>query len=742
MKNLSATLNPEQLSAVVEKDGYILVLAGAGSGKTRVLTARVEHLVEQGVSPYNILAITFTNKAAAEMQSRITNALEGNSKVWTSTFHSFCARILRMEAEWLGYNKSFSIYTDVDSERVVKRIIKNRTDIDAKQLSVFMWHISRAKNAGLCPDDYYQETKNDFVDADEIRNIYSTYERELKSSNALDFDDLLWKTVILFEKFPEVLKKYQSRFLYINVDEFQDTNMLQFKLVKMLSDLNHNLFVVGDEDQSIYSWRGAMISNILEYSETFKGAKVYKLEQNYRSTPEILTVANNVIGHNRQRNAKKLWTSSHEGHAVTYFEAYNEREEADFVARNIARLVSMGENYRDFAVLVRANSLTRIFEENFNLYGIPYRIFGGFKFFERKEIKDLLSYIRLAINPKDNESFLRSVSFPKRGLGEVALSQLMNLTSENAQDFYSALCLVEDSSFTSSTKSKFLAFKDIIDQMVEQKTQQKPEDFVQFVLDISGIRNVLSGGNDDDKNRLENMEELVSAVAAFQKDNPEASIDDFMQSVALVADTDEMDDENYVTIATVHAVKGLEFENIFSIGLEDGIFPTKRAVDSGDIEEERRLMYVALTRARSKLYVSWARSRYRFSSVESFPRSRFVDEMKGERSKIDKQSGYSECAPIYDMKFGEGRSNFASKSQRMSAQMQKNSAKNTGKDSNVDYDAFNKDVVVDHTKFGRGLIISVQGEDEDKICSIAFQGLGVKKFALAVAIKSLSIVKD
>ncbi|HKL94425.1 MAG TPA: UvrD-helicase domain-containing protein [Clostridia bacterium] len=742
MNNLSKKLNPEQLSAVVEKDGYILVLAGAGSGKTRVLTERIAHLVGEGVSPYNILAITFTNKAAAEMQLRISNVLSGDSRVWTSTFHSFCARILRVEAEWLGYNKNFSIYTEVESERVVKRILKTLPSIDPKQLNTFMWHISRAKNAAMDANEYYQEIKNEFVDADDIRTIYANYEKELKASNALDFDDLLWKAVVLFENFPEVLKKYQTRFEYINVDEFQDTNMLQFKLVKLLSDLHHNLFVVGDEDQSIYSWRGALISNILEFPDVFKDAKVFKLEQNYRSTPEILKTANNVIGHNRERNAKKLWTSEGSGNSVTYFEAYNEREEADFVARNIARFVSMGEKYSDFAILVRANSLTRIFEENFNLYGIPYKMFGGFKFFERKEIKDLLAYIRLAVNPKDNESFLRAISYPKRGLGDVALSQLEELTNDGAVDLYTALSSVSNSLLSSTTKSKYLLFKDCIDKMIEQKSKLAPQEFVMEVLEISGLRNVLSSGNDDDKNRLENMEELVTAVAGFEKDNPQSTIDDFLQSVALVSDSDDMNDDNYVTIATVHAVKGLEFENVFVIGLEDGIFPTKRALDSGEIEEERRLVYVAITRARKKLFVTWARSRFRFNAVESYPRSRFIDEMKGERTKSGIRSEYSESDQIYDMKFGEGRINFASKSERMSAQMAKNTAKNTKKVQNYDFDAFEKDTIVEHNKFGRGMIISTSGEGEDKICAIAFQGLGVKKFALAIAIKSLTIVDE
>lgn len=725
-------LNEEQKKAVLQKDGYILVLAGAGSGKTRVLTARVAHLIEQGVSPYNILAITFTNKAASEMKERISNIVY-NADVWTSTFHSFCAKILRMEIDALGYSKAFTIYTEVEATRTIKRIFKNKfPNLDPKIVPTYRWHISRAKNVGMSPEDYYAETKRDFNEAESVFQVFRSYQSELKNSNALDFDDLLCKTVELFEKFPEVLEKYQNRFQYINVDEFQDTNYLQFELVDMLSKKHKNLFVVGDEDQSIYSWRGAMISNILDFGKTYPTANVFKLEQNYRSTPQILDMSNRVIANNKERNTKKLWTDNPNGYEVGFYEAYSERDEAEYVVRTIKRICSDDINYRDCAVLVRQNALTRVFEENFNMYSIPYKIFGGFRFFERKEIKDLLSYLNFAINPQNNDAFLRAVSYPKRGIGEMALNQLLALTDEYHRDLFYALQQVENSSMSKAVKTKFLAFKSMLDSMIEQSTEMKGDKFIDYVLEISGLRNFLSNGKDEDKNRLENMEELKSAYVAFEKDNPKATIAEFLESVALVADTDEMDDGNYVTIATVHAVKGLEFDNVFVVGLEDGIFPTKRSVDSCEIEEERRLMYVALTRARKKLTVSWAKSRFRFGRTEYMPMSRFINEMKGEKRRTPTVNNNESSNQVYTMKFGVGKSSALDTKPTQTTKKASN--------SNVNFDKFALNKTVKHKKYGLGKIVSVSGVGEDKVCGIAFDGLGIKKFKLLIAINSLSIV--
>ena len=729
------TLNPQQAKAVNDTEGAILVIAGAGSGKTRVLTARICRLIEKGVSPYNILAITFTNKAAAEMKERIQKAI-GDASVWTSTFHSMCARILREYGARLGYDRDFTIYTEQESSRLVKRILADNPSLDPKKFGEYLWHISRAKTLSLSPSDYYQEIKNDYTNANEIVQVYKRYDEELKRCNCMDFDDLLLKTVQLFEENPDVLQMYRDRFLYIHVDEFQDTNALQYKLVKMLAGGSGNLFVVGDEDQSIYSWRGAEIRNILDFSKDFAGAKVYKLEQNYRSTTSILRAANNVIKYNSNRNEKTLWSDIKDDNSVEYYEAYSDREEASQVARAINLLVRHGGTYSGIAVLVRANSLTRQFEEEFNLHGIPYKVFGGFRFFERKEIKDTLAYVRIALNPSDNDSILRVINYPKRGIGNSSVTELQNLATVRGETLFSVL--LNPDGLSAVSQKKFAPFTEIALDLVKNVKDMRPKEFMQYVIRRSGIEDSLAASKDsEDVNRLENIQELVGAVGEFIEDNPELGISDFMQSVALVSDTDDMDGENYVTIATVHAVKGLEFDSVFIVGLEDGIFPTQRAIDSGDIEEERRLMYVAITRARKKLFVPNARSRYRFGRVENLPKSRFVAEMSGMRQSVRvANSDYPSRSFNADNRIKLGANN-------MQSQNFKNRFSNipaAPKASDEDYDKFKKDVVVQHSKFGKGVIIMTSGDGEDKIASIAFQGLGVKRFSLAIAAPSLKII--
>lgn len=741
------SLNPQQAKAINDLNGAILVIAGAGSGKTRVLTARICRLIESGVSPYNILAITFTNKAAGEMKERIINAIENmdesvkrdtvrGASVWTSTFHSMCARILREHGDRLGYGADFTIYTEQESSRLVKRIVADNPSLDQKKCNEYLWHISRAKTLSLDPDDYYREIRNDIANADDVVFTYRRYEEELKRCNCMDFDDLLLKTVQLFEENPDVLKRYRDRFLYIHVDEFQDTNALQYKLVKLLAGDRANLFAVGDEDQSIYSWRGAEIRNILDFSKDFKGAKVYKLEQNYRSTTSILRVANNVIKHNSNRNEKTLWSDIKEEDSVEYYEAYSDREEAGQVARAINLLVRHGASYGGIAVLVRANSLTRQFEEEFNLHGIPYKVFGGFRFFERKEIKDTLAYVRVALNPSDNDSILRVLNYPKRGIGVSSVAELENLATSRNQTLF--MTLINPDGLSLATQKKFAPFTEIALDLVKNVKEMRPVEFMQYLIRRSGIEDALANSKEiDDANRLENIKALIDAVKQFNDDNPDMGISEFMQSVALVSDTDDMDGENYVTVATVHAVKGLEFDNVFIVGLEDGIFPTQRAIDSGDIEEERRLMYVAITRARRKLFALNARSRYRFGRVENLPKSRFISEMTGTRSTVRiANSDYAKGSYAQSGRIKLGANN-------MQSQNFKNRFSNvpvSAKSEDIDYDKFTKDVIVEHTKFGKGLIIMTSGDGEDKIASIAFQGLGVKRFSLAIAAPSLKII--
>ncbi len=738
--NMEFKLNEAQRKAVYDTEGAILVIAGAGSGKTRVLTARICHLIETGVSPYSILAITFTNKAANEMKERIERAI-GSASVWTSTFHSMCARMLRFDADKLGYSKDFTIYTEQESGRLVKRIVQDYPAADPKKQGEYLWHISRAKTLSLSPAQYFEEIKTDLADANVIAQIYMRYEEELKRCNCLDFDDLLLKTVELFEKFPDVLGKYHDRFKYIHVDEFQDTNAIQYRLVKMLARGSGNLFVVGDEDQSIYSWRGAEIRNILDFSKDFKGAKVYKLEQNYRSTTSILKAANNVIKHNSNRNEKTLWSEISDDNSVEYYEAYSDRDEAAQVARAINALVSEGGSYRGIAVLVRANSLTRQFEEEFNLHGIPYKVFGGFRFFERKEIKDALAYVRLAINPSDNDSVLRVVNYPKRGIGASSVQELQSYAGANGTTLFAAL--LEPDGLSLNAQKKLAPFTEIAQDIIKAVGEMEPVEFMQFVLRRSGIESALSSSGDvEDANRFENIRELVTAVEQFKQDNPSAGISDFMQSVALVSDTDEMGDDNYVSLATVHAVKGLEFDSVFIVGMEEGLFPTQRAIIAGDLEEERRLMYVAITRARKKLFVFNARSRYRFGKTEYYPKSRFIGEMTGSRQSVRlANSDYksSSFAGESNARIKLGANNLDSQSfkARFSAP-----DKSVAKSADVDFDKFRKNTVVEHNKFGKGVIVMTSGDGEDKIASIAFKGLGVKRFSLAIAAPSLKIIGD
>lgn len=743
--NTNFKLNKQQQLAVDAVDGPILVIAGAGSGKTRVLTARICHLIEIGINPYNILAITFTNKAANEMKERIERQL-GYSDVWTSTFHSMCARILRMDCERIGYSKDFTIYTDLESERVVKRILQDYPQADPKNKGDYLWHISRAKTLALSPDDYYDAIKDSDSDAYNVAEVYRRYETELKKCNCLDFDDLLLKTVLLFSTCPDVLEKYQNRFHYINVDEFQDTNKLQYDIVKMLSKKHGNLFVVGDEDQSIYSWRGAEIRNILDFPKDFKGAKVFKLEQNYRSTTSILKAANNVIKNNSNRNEKTLWSEINQDDSIEYYEAYNDRDEATRVARAIDTLHRKGAPYSEMAILVRANSVTRGFEEEFNLHGIPYKVFGGFRFYERKEIKDALAYVRIAINPSDNDSILRVVNYPKRGIGNTAVAELQNVAKDTNSTLFQVL--INPGLLSSATAKKLAPFTEIATELVKMQKQMSAVEFVQFAIRRSGLESSLAqSGDPEDSNRLENIEELVGAVQQFSQDNENATISDFMQSVALVSDTDSMNSDDYVTIATVHAVKGLEFDNVFIVALEEGIFPTQRAIYSGDIEEERRLMYVAITRARKRLFVLNARQRYRFGKSEPMTQSRFVSEMSGfKQSMRFSNSNYTQSSfkPENRIKLGVNNPQTAAFKTKLSNGFDKSSMQGASapKKSDIDYDKFAKGVVVEHSKFGKGLIIQTDGDGEDKIAAIAFKGLGVKRFTLAIAAPNLKIIED
>lgn len=725
-------LNEEQRRAVVDTEGALLVLAGAGSGKTRVLTTRVAYLVKNmNVDPYNILAITFTNKAAGEMKQRVANMLGESCEVWISTFHSMCAQILFRECERIGYGKNFSIYAEAECARVLKRIMKSPSDADneknAKLFDTYYGHIKRIKSFNRDPKEYAEACIGESKIKKETLRLFDLYQAELKNNNAMDFDDLLINTVKLFDENPDVLERYQRRFRYIHVDEFQDTNKIQYRLVRQLAKGYGNIFVVGDEDQSIYGWRGAEISNILDFKKDFPDAKVYKLEQNYRSTAHILNAANRVIANNKKRFDKVLKTTKEGGKRVEVFNAYNDREEVDYVMRNINDLVTLaGYNYGDIAILMRANSLSRQFEEALTLYNMPYRVYGGIRFYERKEIKELLCYLRIAINPFDNESAARIINVPRRGIGDTTVQKLIECAGANGTHLFDVVKNIENvDGLNAGTKQKIAGFRNLWLSLIDAAGKSDAVAFSEYVLKASGLFDMYKA-DEAEPDRVENLKEFVSAVNLFRKDNPGKTIEDFLRMVALISDADEIDDSNSVTLATIHAVKGLEFPVVFIVALEENIFPSSHAVIESDdnIEEERRLMYVAITRAKERLYVSSARCRFRFNQRQNNLRSRFVQELIGNVPAKTPQTPQS-----------EQKSTFKPAYTGAAAAKPASPAANA-----VDVSEYTVGRKVEHSKFGTGVIVSVSGSGNETIAGIEFENLGIKKFVVALAAKNMRLL--
>jgi len=594
MKNFDLNdLNTEQRLALQETEGPILVTAGAGSGKTRLLTYRIAHLIrDKYVSPYNILAITFTNKATKEMQSRLENMVEDSDKIWVSTFHALCCKILRRnivafqnkvnlkrETEYRkGFDSNFSIYSDSDKDKILKDVFAKNNVTDESIMKNAVWHISNAKNKNLTPFEYqkeYMETE----DIDTYAKIYNTYQIELENNNALDFDDLLTKTYELFKMCPEVLSYYQNKFQYIHIDEFQDTNTVQYQIVSLLAQKHKNIFAVGDEDQCIYGWRGANISNILDFKKDFPECKTFKLEQNYRSTKNILNTANTLIKHNTIRNPKSLWTENIDGVRVEYNSLGTESDEAEFVARSIYNLVrESGYKYGDVAVLMRLNALTRSFEEKFLNYNIPHRVFGGFKFFERQEIKAILAYLRLLVNPQDSAALLRIVNFPKRGIGDASLEELNKQAKYYSVGLMTLILNEEDEFFLAdNVANKFDVFKSLYLDLKENMNKLPATDFIRYMLSKVDFKKAYGSGSEEDLSKLMNIDSFVSAVDEYFEQNPSSTLEEYLQSVTLASDIDSYDEaNNAVTLATVHSVKGLEFKVVFVVGLEDKIFPLIR----------------------------------------------------------------------------------------------------------------------------------------------------------------------
>ena len=770
------TLNPMQKEAVLHTEGPLLILAGAGSGKTRVLTHRVAYLIdEKQVNPWNILAITFTNKAAGEMRERVDQLVGfGAESIWVSTFHSTCVRILRRHIEYLGYNTNFSIYDSDDQKTLMKQVFK-AMDVDTKQFKErsVLGTISSAKDKLIGPDEFLLNAGQDFRQRG-IGEIYKEYQKRLRKNNALDFDDLIVKTVELFQNNSEILNYYQERFKYIMVDEYQDTNLAQFKLISLLASKYRNLCVVGDDDQSIYRFRGADIGNILSFEETFPGAKVIKLEQNYRSTQNILNAANGVIRHNRGRKDKTLWTANGEGELIRFKQFVTAREEADFVAREIRDSVYA---YQDQAVLYRTNAQSRLLEERCIFYNVPYRLVGGVNFYQRKEIKDILAYLKTIANGVDDLSVLRIINVPKRGIGATTMGKVTIFASEHGMSLYDALREARQIPGIGKAAEKIGTF---IGQMESFRARAQSEDYtiqdlIEGIMDETGYQQDLEAeGEVESQARLENIEELVNKAVSYEEDSEHSTLDEFLEQVALVADIDNMDEsENRVTLMTLHSAKGLEFPKVYLVGLEDGLFPSMMSINSDDktdMEEERRLCYVGITRAKNELVITSARQRMVNGETRYCKPSRFLEEVPGElleeerlepvlgsfgsrnngdgaggfgRSGISGEAGlpWNQPAPrnTRTSTFGKGYNAYASgASQPLSGLGAGSPAGNPGfgkaftvqKAASLDYGEGDR---VRHIKFGEGTVKSIRDGGKDYEVTVVFDGAGQKKMFASFA---------
>ena len=665
IQQITKQLNPEQQKAVLSTDGPVLILAGAGSGKTRVLVHRIAWLLDGiGVSPAQILAITFTNKAADEMRRRVDDMIGfGSEQIHVSTFHSLCVRILRREAELLGYTRYFSIYDTDDQKTLMKNLMKEK-NIDTSRFNAkgILNRISSAKNELITPEKFSLLNK-DFY-GERVSMLYSAYQEKLRGSNAMDFDDLIMKTVEVFEAYPDVLNIYQERFRYIMVDEYQDTNTAQFRLVSMLAAKYRNLCVVGDDDQSIYKFRGANIRNILDFEKVFPSAEVIRLEQNYRSTKQILNTANEVIRHNHGRKDKKLWTDNGNGDKVRLRRFANGFEEAEYVCGEIRSQVRSGKrSYRDFAVLYRTNAQSRMFEEKCLLANIPYRIVGGINFYSRKEIKDLLAYLKTIDNGYDDLMAERIINIPKRGIGPGTLAKLRDYAEAGGISLFEAACAAaEVPGLGSGPSKKVTGFTDFIGVLRAYAETGSVSGILKKVIEMTGyVEELKKEGTDESKGRIENIDELISKAVQYEQHTEQPSLSGFLEDVALIADIDSVEDsDDRILLMTLHSAKGLEFPCVFMTGMEDGLFPSSMSISADDpedeIEEERRLAYVGITRAKEELTFTCAKERMVRGDIVSSPLSRFIREIP--REMVD--AGFENESPSARSRFGaaEKRSGF------------------------------------------------------------------------------------
>ena len=749
-------LNEPQREAVYHTDGPLLILAGAGSGKTRVLTHRIAYLIEErNVNPWNILAITFTNKAAGEMRERVDSLVGfGSESIWVSTFHSMCVRILRRFIDRLGYDNRFTIYDTDDQKTLMKEVCK-KVAIDTKVFKErsLMSAISSAKNELILPDEFELNVGGDFAKL-KIAKVYREYEAQLKANNALDFDDLLVKTVQLLQTQPDVLENYQERFRYIMVDEYQDTNTVQFQLVRLLAGKYRNLCVVGDDDQSIYKFRGANIRNILDFEHEFSDACVIKLEQNYRSTGNILNAANRVIANNKGRKEKTLWTANGEGELVHLRQFDTGYDEADFIAEDIKKEVRAGASYNDHAVLYRTNAQSRLLEEKFVAMNVPYKIVGGVNFYARREIKDLLAYLKTIDNGMDDIAVRRIINVPKRGIGLTTINRIQESAAERGLGFYETLMAPELIPGIGRSAAKLDSFAALIEYFKGLTGQMSITDLLREVIEKTGYMESLdSEDKEDAQARKENIDELINKAAAYEeaaedRDEP-ATLSAFLEDVALVAFIDSLDEEqDYVVLMTLHSAKGLEFPHVYLAGMEDGLFPSYMTItsdDRDDLEEERRLCYVGITRAEQELTLTCARRRMVRGETQYNKISRFIKEIPAElldtgSRRIEpetevpvQQNTYAHAREAFRARaFGAAYSNGAGKSSGVSsgkssqglASLQKGSQLAAGSGGSPDYAEGDR---VRHVKFGEGTVLEIRSGGRDYEVTVDFDSAGVRK---------------
>lgn len=727
------TLNEPQREAVLHTDGPLLILAGAGSGKTRVLTHRIAYLIdERGVNPWNILAITFTNKAAEEMRQRVDSLVSfGAESIWVSTFHSACVRILRRFIDRLGYDNRFTIY-DTDDQKTLMKEVCRKVDIDTKVYKErnLLAAVSSAKNEMILPDEFEMNAGGDFGQL-KIAKVYREYEAQLKANNALDFDDLLVKTVQLLETQPDVLEYYQERFRYIMVDEYQDTNTVQFRLVRLLAGKYRNLCVVGDDDQSIYKFRGANIGNILGFERVFPQAKVVRLEQNYRSTQNILDAANEVISNNTERKEKRLWTENPEGEKIHFRQFMNGFEEAEYVIGDIAKGRREGKlNYRDCAILYRTNAQSRLFEEKCLLANIPYKIVGGVNFYARREIKDLLSYMKTVDNAADDLAVRRILNVPKRGIGATTITRVQNYADEMQISFYDALCTADKIPSIGRAASKIEGFVTFIQSLKSKAQAYTVEEILEEIIDLTGYVDELKAEDtEESRARIENIDELVSKTVTYQEtmaaEGREADLSGFLEEIALIADIDTVDPgQDYVLLMTLHSAKGLEFPYVYMAGMEDGIFPSSMCIfssDLSDMEEERRLCYVGITRAMKELTLTCAQQRMVRGETQYNRVSRFVREIP--RELVEMGHTIREHKPKIPEEASSRNSYMQMRMAFQAKAFQPQNFKVTKAES-LDYDVGD---TVRHVKFGVGIVKNIVEGGRDYEVTVDFDKAGVKK---------------